>query len=824
MADDLGTADKSLENIQKKIKDIVKETAKIRFTEAFSGDPKKIMEISFDRAEAQKEANKEHLRSIKLAKEEIKEQEKLNKGYVEQAGIFSKLGMRSLVGNFALKNMEGLKTIASLKTKIRVSEEKIQNATAQINQYYDTQIENELAKLNTLEKRNKLTLDEIKYTEALKAAKMSGTDTALADLILSESKLKVLDAQRKIIEENSKANLKGDEEKGIKGLEQLQREMTERKAKLIDAPAEVERLKAEIKATKMPDVLGIEESLSVLTKRLKSLRHDKSLAVLGTSTGTEGGLSSEDSQYFTTEEARLLKEITELKTSVSEDSLAKKKEEYRLTLDALNAQLQTAKSNADSLRLIGESEEGIAKRISEEKIKTALALKKLDAQRIALEKKANKDRLIAAKGFVNIVTSGLELGAMEFSEDLLTGAEMFAKAIEDSLDGVAETFGSAFREYLETGEGVGDFFYNALTDVFLNIAEEFATNVARDLINQLITSQASKAIGGLVSSGAGAVAGEGGQGLLSKAMGSLATALGLSTAAETAGTAAKTAGTAVETTGIAATTANTAAETAGATATTANASASAVNTAGTAVNTGGLLTNSLTMMSLTMATILNTASMFVVAASLIIAAGISAAGSIFGSGLVVVAIALQTVVLGALLGTIVGMLLIANVLLAVIAATSLFGNAGGLVPKAFKKGGNVQGLAGGGVPLSNPKGRKRAIPASDTVPAMLTPGEFVLTVGMVKQVGVRALEAWRTGGVPPSFAPARAHVSHSTSRLQSFATGGVVGSVRGRESSSERPVNVAFFDDRKAMSRWAETTEGETAILRVMQNNAHRFA
>lgn len=68
-------------------------------------------------------------------------------------------------------------------------------------------------------------------------------------------------------------------------------------------------------------------------------------------------------------------------------------------------------------------------------------------------------------------------------------------------------------------------------------------------------------------------------------------------------------------------------------------------------------------------------------------------------------------------------------------------------------------------------------------------GEYVFSAPAVDRIGVSALEAMHDGEMPES---------------------------RG-------PINVGLFDDRQAMSRWLETSEGEAAVLSVVGRNIHKF-
>jgi hypothetical protein len=167
---------------------------------------------------------------------------------------------------------------------------------------------------------------------------------------------------------------------------------------------------------------------------------------------------------------------------------------------------------------------------------------------------------------------------------------------------------------------------------------------------------------------------------------------------------------------------------------------------------------------------------------------------------------------------------IANTVATYVAATfSFFGYAKGGLVKGMARGGSVEprGYAvGGAATLPRPSN----IPASDTVPAWLTPGEFVVRRDAVKKYGVGLLDRLNRGRIPSSFYEAGSGLRRSSSKVQHFASGGSVAKAAFEaESSSTRPVSVAFFDDRAAMKRWVKTTEGETAILNVVKQNSFLF-
>jgi len=97
----------------------------------------------------------------------------------------------------------------------------------------------------------------------------------------------------------------------------------------------------------------------------------------------------------------------------------------------------------------------------------------------------------------------------------------------------------------------------------------------------------------------------------------------------------------------------------------------------------------------------------------------------------------------------------------------------------------------------------------DTVPAMLTPGEFVIRRDAVRRIGLDMLHAINGGGWVPSV---------SMGRL-AFASGGMVPAPAAAPTvnASTRIVNVFSMED--AMSEYLNTRAGERAVLNIIQRN-----
>lgn len=133
--------------------------------------------------------------------------------------------------------------------------------------------------------------------------------------------------------------------------------------------------------------------------------------------------------------------------------------------------------------------------------------------------------------------------------------------------------------------------------------------------------------------------------------------------------------------------------------------------------------------------------------------------------------------------------------LAIARAIALGFSGGGLVGggvTGLAKGGPVQAFATGGhvapqhygVEAPPPKG----VPASDTVPAWLTPGEFVHTVAAVRKYGMDVMAAINTGAIDPTLLRglmgARTYSVNKT-RTLGHAAGGLIGAGQQAKKQAE---------------------------------------
>lgn len=128
-----------------------------------------------------------------------------------------------------------------------------------------------------------------------------------------------------------------------------------------------------------------------------------------------------------------------------------------------------------------------------------------------------------------------------------------------------------------------------------------------------------------------------------------------------------------------------------------------------------------------------------------------------------------------------------------------------LITQAFKKGGKVKGYASGGK-IGGDIPRPSSIPASDTVPAWLTPGEFVIKKDAVKKYGMGMLTSLNNGVLNPrSFSATGLALGGVAKGIQHFASGGGVSRASQTASKAQQPqtiivpVQVASNDNMEQM-------------------------
>jgi TP901 family phage tail tape measure protein len=127
------------------------------------------------------------------------------------------------------------------------------------------------------------------------------------------------------------------------------------------------------------------------------------------------------------------------------------------------------------------------------------------------------------------------------------------------------------------------------------------------------------------------------------------------------------------------------------------------------------------------------------------------------------------------------------------------GGIGGFVSGLFKF---FRFSTGGPVPGSG---------TGDTVPAMLTPGEYVIRRDVARRIGYRVLDAINGGGWVPSV---------NLGRL-AFATGGLVPDVRSQPAPQvNQAVRIVNVVDPVLAADWLNSSAGERTILNILQRNA----
>lgn len=135
---------------------------------------------------------------------------------------------------------------------------------------------------------------------------------------------------------------------------------------------------------------------------------------------------------------------------------------------------------------------------------------------------------------------------------------------------------------------------------------------------------------------------------------------------------------------------------------------------------------------------------------------------------------------------------------------SLFFNQGGLVPHESR---GAQGLAAGGRPR-----RPSHVPASDTVPAWLTPGEFVMSKSAVDSIGISTLSSLNSGNIGVTGSPSAASPSAG-----GMASGGVVSGSMSSDGSGGGMVLPAIVANERTLSQL--NAGGRRSQLKFLQQN-----
>jgi tape measure domain-containing protein len=140
-------------------------------------------------------------------------------------------------------------------------------------------------------------------------------------------------------------------------------------------------------------------------------------------------------------------------------------------------------------------------------------------------------------------------------------------------------------------------------------------------------------------------------------------------------------------------------------------------------------------------------------------------------------------------------------------AEEIFGSFG-------KGGGGIGGLISAGIKflLRSSGGPVPGTGTGDTVPAMLTPGEYVIRRDVARRIGYRVLDAINGGGWMPSL---------SLGRL-AFATGGAVPDMRSQpvQQQASQSVRIVNVVDPALAADYLNSSAGERTILNILQRNA----
>ena len=148
-----------------------------------------------------------------------------------------------------------------------------------------------------------------------------------------------------------------------------------------------------------------------------------------------------------------------------------------------------------------------------------------------------------------------------------------------------------------------------------------------------------------------------------------------------------------------------------------------------------------------------------------------------------------------------------------LALNSMYPGMGFAAGAAFNKGGRVQGFSGGGY-------LARFGPDRDSIPAMLTPGEFVIKRSAVDRYGVGLLSAINNMIAPQDLSGMAKSASNYRGRVQGFNSGGEVASGGGGKSAGPQPAYIVA-NERSMQSL---LTGGKSAMLEFLRENRGAFS
>jgi hypothetical protein len=107
------------------------------------------------------------------------------------------------------------------------------------------------------------------------------------------------------------------------------------------------------------------------------------------------------------------------------------------------------------------------------------------------------------------------------------------------------------------------------------------------------------------------------------------------------------------------------------------------------------------------------------------------------------------------------------------------------------------------------------IPGKDSVPALLTPGEFVIPADVVAKMGAAHFEAYRRGGMPVdgNLPQPRINVSGL------YATGGLVGNQGLNLAPAKEPdIHIAVINTQAQLREFLQSREGRKIVINSVKD------
>ncbi len=732
VAKSLEDIDPQLKDINKQVKELAISAAKVRFLAGAEDFSKDVLENYFDRNELIKKATENEVKLIKKSEKQVavlKEQRKALLGTID---IIQAQGKPGQAKEELEKLLDLNKKIKTEQVSIKIKQDEAADTARKINNLFEVRLdvireEQRVAKLAHDEQ-----ISTLKAHYGTLAVKAQEKGQAAAELALAQLKVAVLKEQGKAIEDQSKALIGIVEKEGdVEGslIKSLKAEEVRRDG-LKGTEEQVAAIQAELDALEAPKLLITlkKQELAKAQKELNNLYAQRE----GMSFGD---IVKESFSVGKSESEKALSKVRQNKMSLERDLKDLKQQGSQEEEDAALLRFNKTKSELEERRRATQTD--IDARIQAEKtiatIKEQIRIEEAKAATAKINQQnelaeALRDLEKASLRASDELGDGFRLGAMEFVDSIGTAAEEFSEIVTGAFNDLAGTVGQVFKDAIDPRKDAD--LKTAFGEFFLNLAGQMVESLTQQLTAKLTDM--------LIEEGAEAVTGA-----------SKDVATQANTTAITSNTTASTANTTATTTLTTQITALIAAITGEKASTEANKLAQDQNTQwlgkvkqGLTNVLGGLSKMSLALLKNTFALLKNTV--------IAIANGIKWAANTAAT--------------------------IANTVATY--ASSYFAEGGLVTGKA--KGGPVKpkGFASGGA-SSLP--RPSSIPASDTVPAWLTPGEYVLTPFMVRQVGLGVLERWRKSSAMPSFKDAGAFISGQARQAYGFASGGSVQRSQGQQ-------------------------------------------